>query len=76
MLEALRAALEKTAELAQLVEGFELEPSEVELREISRELHEEKGRAQVIPQLLLRSENPLTVVKAFGMVQKDEETAA
>jgi hypothetical protein len=76
MLEALRAALEKTAELAQLVEGFELEPSEVELREISRELHEEKGRAQVIPQPLLRSENPLTVVKAFGMVQKDGETAA
>jgi hypothetical protein len=38
-LEPLRTSLEITVELAQLVEGFELEPYEAELREISRELH-------------------------------------
>jgi hypothetical protein len=37
-----------------LVEGFELEPSEVELRDISQELHEEKGKAQAMAQPHLR----------------------
>jgi hypothetical protein len=31
--------MERTAEVTQLVEGFELEPSKAELRQISRYLH-------------------------------------
>jgi hypothetical protein len=34
-----------TLQSAQLVEGFEMEPSEVELREIAGELQREKAKA-------------------------------
>jgi hypothetical protein len=64
-LEPLRTSLERTAELAQLVEGFELEPYEAELREISRELHERRAGPQ--------SGNPLIADKAFEMVQGVED---
>ncbi len=58
-----------------LVEGFEVEPSKAELREISRELHGEKGRSQIMAQPLLRSEIPLIVDKVFGMVQEVKNIA-
>jgi hypothetical protein len=40
--------MERTAEVTQLVEGFEMEPSKADLREISRDLHREKGKSQMM----------------------------
>jgi hypothetical protein len=45
-LKPLREVLERVVELAQLVEGYELEPSEVDLTSIIKELTECKGRIQ------------------------------
>ncbi len=45
-LKLLRRMLEWVVELAQLVEGFKLEPSEADLRSISRELSGCKGKIQ------------------------------
>jgi hypothetical protein len=38
--------LEQEVELVRLVDGYELEPSEVDLKSISKELTECKGRVQ------------------------------
>ncbi len=46
--------MSRIAELAQLVEGFELEPSEAKLSEISKELVSSKGKAQRMGRYLMR----------------------
>jgi hypothetical protein len=59
---------ELNRELAQLVEGFELEPTEVELREISKELASSKSKVQAIAQPLMRSENLTSASKAHKIM--------
>ncbi len=63
----LKAALNRTVQLAQLIEGFELEPSEAELRGVSRELVNSKAKMQAIACPLMRSES-----KANELVQEAE----
>jgi hypothetical protein len=50
-----------------LVEGFELE--------ISKELHGEKAKAQVLARSLLRLDNPAIADKAFKVMQGAEDIA-
>ncbi len=45
-------------ELAQLVEGYELEPSEVDLKSIGKELTECKGKVQMLTRSYLVSSDP------------------
>ncbi len=52
-LELLHAVVGRVAELTQLVERFEIEPSESVLREIAGELQNKKAKVQKITQLLL-----------------------
>jgi hypothetical protein len=53
-------SLDRIAELAQLVKGLKLEPSEAELREIAKELQGMKSKVQSMAHPLIRSENPAT----------------
>jgi hypothetical protein len=55
-LEPLRAAPDRVAELAQLVQGIQLEPLETELKEIGRYLAGCKTRAQALAQSLVKSD--------------------
>ncbi len=57
-LKPLRRVLERVVELAQLVEGFELELSEAEVRSISRELSWCKGKVQSLTRSYLVSDHP------------------
>jgi hypothetical protein len=50
----LKIALSRIVELAQLVEGFKLEPSEAKLSEISKELVSSKGKAQSMGRYIMR----------------------
>jgi hypothetical protein len=52
-------------ELAQLGQGFELEPSKAELKGFSKELANSKTRVQALDRPLLRSDDP-TRVNAGG----------
>ncbi len=72
-LEPLQAAVSRMFDLAQLVEGFEVEPCKAELQEISRELQGEKSKVQEIAQLLFCSKDPLIAEKAFKVMQEIEE---
>jgi hypothetical protein len=60
--------LEGTAELAQLIESFEMEPSEAELKNISKEMQGNKGRAKKTAKAFLSSDNPLIADKAFRVI--------
>jgi light-regulated signal transduction histidine kinase (bacteriophytochrome) len=62
-MESLQATVSKIAELAQLVEGLEMEINEAEVQEIARELQSEKSRTQKIVQPLLGLEERLTAEK-------------
>jgi hypothetical protein len=57
----------------QLVEGFEMEPSEIKLRAIAGEIQNETGRAQRTAQPLLSFRDPHTMEKAFNMMREIEE---
>ncbi len=69
-LEPLWAAVSMIKQLAQLREGFELEPCEAELRYISRELQKAKVKAQEMAKPLLGSEDPLIPEKVLKVIQK------
>ncbi len=56
LLGPLRAALDRVAELAQLVEGIQLEPLETELKEIGGYLAGCKTRVQALAQSLVKSD--------------------
>jgi hypothetical protein len=62
-MESLQAKVSKIAELAQLVEGLEMEIIEAEVREIARELQSEKSRTQKMVQPLLGLEERPTAEK-------------
>ncbi len=54
-------------EFAQLVEGFELEPSEDKLKEIRKESANSKARVQTLAHFFIRSENPAIANKAHEL---------
>ncbi len=57
-------------ELAQLLEGYELELSEVDLKSISKELTECKGRIQSLTKSYLMSEDPSLATDAHELLSK------
>jgi hypothetical protein len=61
---------DRGSDFAQLVEGIKLEPSEAELKGISKELANSKFKAQAIPHPLMTSENPATASKAHDLIQE------
>lgn len=65
----------RAAELAELVEGFNMEPRETEPQEIVGELQHEKAKAQKIANPLLTMNDVLVVEKAFEMMREIEETS-
>jgi hypothetical protein len=66
----LRAALDRVAELAQLVEGFEWEPSEAELKEIGREPAGSKDRVLTLAQALVKSNDPAVAREAHEVARE------
>jgi hypothetical protein len=58
------------AELAQLVEEFELEPSEVELKDIGREFIGFRANIQSLAQSLVKSDTPTTAWEAHKMTRE------
>ncbi len=76
MLGPLTASFDRVVELAQLVEGFKLEPSEVELKGIGKELANSKAKAQTLTWPLIRSENPIIAGKAHELVREADEVAS
>jgi hypothetical protein len=67
---------QKTAELAQLIEGIELDPYEAELRGIRKELTNSKAKAQILAHPLMRSDNPAITNKADKLAQEADEVAS
>jgi hypothetical protein len=65
----------RMAKLPQLLEGFNMEPSEVELREITRDLQNKKSKSQKIVQPLLSSKDPLSAEKAFEVMREIKEAS-
>jgi hypothetical protein len=63
-------------ELAQLVEGFLAEPSEAELRGISKELANSKAEVQATVCPLMRSDSPSIASNAYKLVQEAKEIAS
>ncbi len=72
---SLHAAMDIIIELAQLMERFEMEPSEAQLREIVRDLQGKKTKAQKIAQPILNLCDPYVVRKAFKIIKKAEEAS-
>jgi hypothetical protein len=69
-LESTQAVVDRLIELTQLVEGFEVEPSKAELREIAGELQGEKVKARKIAQPFLGSKEPHFVGNVFEMMRR------
>jgi hypothetical protein len=67
LLGLLKMALYSVVELAQLVEGFELEPLETDLKGIGRELASSRARVQTLTQPLMRSNNQTMAREAHEM---------
>jgi hypothetical protein len=70
LLGSLHAATDMIIELDQLMERFEMETSEAQLREIVRDLQGKKTKAQKIAQPLLDLKDPYVVRKAFKIIKK------
>ncbi len=66
-MQPLRATLDRVGELAQLVEGFKLEPSETELRGLCKELARFKSRIQSLAKLPMASDNPALAGEAHEL---------
>jgi hypothetical protein len=72
----LRAALDRVIELAQLVKGFKLEPSETELKGIGRELASSKVRVQSLARPLMRSDNLAVAREVHKMAREADEVTS
>jgi hypothetical protein len=72
-LKPLMRVLEQVVELAQLVEGFKLEPSEADLRSNSRELSGCKGKIQSLTRSYLVSDDPSLTADAHELINEASE---
>jgi hypothetical protein len=70
---SLQAALNRVVELAHLVEEFELEPSEVELKDNGRELTGFKAKIQSLAQSLMTLDNPAIAREAHELAREVNE---
>ncbi len=68
--------MERVVELAQLVEGYELEPSEVDLKSISKELPGCKGKVQSFIRSYLVSDDPSLSVDTHELLTKVNEVTS
>jgi hypothetical protein len=73
LLGPLNSSLDRAIVLAQLVESFELELFEVELRGINKELDNSKGKAQTLARPCMRSENPAIAGKVHELALEADE---
>jgi hypothetical protein len=69
----LREVLKRVVELAQLVEGYELELSRVNLKSIGKELTEFKGKVQMLTRSYLVSSDPSLVGDAHKLLNEVDE---
>jgi hypothetical protein len=72
-LKSLRSVLNKIVELAQLVEGFELEPSEIELRSINKELAWCKAKIHSLTRTFIASDDPAVAVDVHELLGEANE---
>ncbi len=63
----------RIGELAQLVEGFELEPEETELRSISKELNSYKARVYSLAKRLIASDDLAVAAGAHELLGEANE---
>jgi hypothetical protein len=72
----LKNVINTIGELAQLVEGLELEPSKAELRSISKELTSYKTRVHSLAKTLIASDDAAVAAEAHELLGEASEVMA
>jgi hypothetical protein len=75
LLGPLKASLNRIVKLAQLVKRFELEPSKIKLKGISKELANSKAKVQTLAQPLML-DDPAIAGKAHELAQEVNEVTS